>query len=209
MTRIKCAIGIILLSVVASGVYIWQADTASPPEKQQISRAAAPKAPTSQPLRSLYPSEPKRLQITSLNIDARIAPTGQTKSGEMESPKDRLVTGWYKYGYLPGSLGNAVVAGHSWHTTGRGIFASLDTITHGDTIRLSTDASVQEYVVTETRTFDANHPFTEDIFGPSTKARLNLVTCTGAWNAKIKRYENRFVVFSEFVKEQPISNSRP
>lgn len=210
MTRVKLVVGAVFLGMLVSGAYVWQANTVSPPAEPIRRSTIAPKAHASQPiLRSLTPSEPKRLQIDALNIDANIMPTGQTKSGEMESPKDRLTTGWYKYGYLPGSLGNAVIAGHSWHTTGRGIFASLDTIKHGDTIRLTTETSIQEYAVTETKTFDANHPLTEDIFGPSIKARLNLVTCTGAWNGETKRYEDRFIVFSEFVKEQPIGNSKP
>lgn len=212
MTRTKLTAGFIAFIVVASGIYAWnvtQSTTPASTKQPAHTITATPVAHASQPARSLSPSEPKRLQIASLNIDTTVVPTGQTKSGEMQSPEDRSTTGWYKYGYLPGSLGNAVIAGHSWHTQGRGVFASLDTIKPGGTIRLTTDTNLQEYTVTEIKTFDGNHPLTEDIFGASTKARLNLVTCTGAWDKEARRYKDRLVVFSEFAREQPADEPKP
>lgn len=211
MTRTKLAAGF-TLAIVLSGIsYAWQAvQSTTPPSTKQPAQSVitTPKAHASQPVpRSLSPSEPKQLQIASLNIDTTVIPTGQTKSGEMQSPEDRSTTGWYKYGYLPGSLGNTVIAGHSWHAQGRGVFASLNAVKPSDTIRLTTNTSIQEYTVTETKTFDSNHPLTEDIFGASTKARLNLVTCTGRWDKETKRYKDRLVVFSEFVREQPVNET--
>lgn len=210
MTRKRLVAGFIALSIILCGTFAWRlhitpATTEQPTQKPTEVRTHTPQHAS----RSLNPSEPTQLQIPSLNINTPVLPVGQTKTGEMEAPKDRNVTGWYKYGYLPGSLGNAVIAGHSWHTTGRGIFASLEKIMPGDTIRLTTSTHIQEYVARELKTFNADHPLTEDIFGASTKSRLNLVTCTGGWDKEARRYKDRLVVFSEFVREDPISESKP
>jgi hypothetical protein len=39
-----------------------------------------------------------------------------------------------------------------------------------------------------------------DIFGPTSKTRLNLITCNGTYNRAQQNYDRRLVVYSEAVQ---------
>jgi len=38
-----------------------------------------------------------------------------------------------------------------------------------------------------------------EIFGPTDKKRLNLITCNGEWIQSLKTYSDRLVVFTEQI----------
>lgn len=207
MTRRRAVIGtclLVLFTTAGLAISFSQKSSQRPARAAKQPTSSTATKPTSPKpiLHSLVPSEPTQLAIPALGITSSVESVGQTKTGDMESPKARNVTGWYKFGYLPGSLGNSVIAGHSWHVQGRGVFASLGKLTVGDHLKLTTRSSMQTYAVTGTKTLPNDHTLTDDIFGPSDKARLNLITCTGAWDKQTQRYADRLVVFSEFVSEK-------
>ena len=154
-----------------------------------------------QPIMSLQPSEPLRLIIPKLGIDADIVYVGLTKTGEMASPSSPHAVAWFKGGYLPGSLGNSVMAAHYWHTEGRGAFYNLDKLQRGDEIMVKTAYGTQIFAVMSKESYAGSTDTTEEVFGNSDTSRLNLITCTGPWNHKQQSYQQRLVVFSEFKRE--------
>lgn len=166
--------------------------------------SAEPTPPVEQPKMSLAPSEPHRITIEKLGIDAQITAVGLTKNGEMDTPGPKDIVGWYKTGYLPGSRGNAVLAGHYWHKTGRGIFYNLQQLAPGDTLRVTTSQRLIYFRVESSATHLATDDISKEVFGPSDTARLNLVTCTGPWIEKLQRYRDRFIVFATFEYEEPL-----
>lgn len=197
---------IIVALVATAGLFLLQsqkpeANTAKPAQVQTHSSVAKQPHIPPQPKMSLMPDVPTRLQISALNINVVVEQIGLTADNNMDAPKEPLIAGWYRGGYLPGSLGNSVIAGHSWHTKGKGVFADLAKLKPGDVIMLNTKYSVQEYRVTSTEQYPAELKATDAIFGPSDTANLNLITCTGKWNAEKKRYEDRLVVHTTFQKE--------
>jgi LPXTG-site transpeptidase (sortase) family protein len=157
------------------------------------------------PPMSLVQEEPARIIIPKLAVQAVVERVGRTKDDEMQAPASKDTVGWFAGGYIPGSLGNAVMAGHSWHAQGRGVFWQLDRLRPGDQIRLETATQRQTFTVTKTHTYPARTTLVQDIFGPSDRARLNLITCVGKWNPQDKSYTDRLVVFTEFTREQPLA----
>jgi hypothetical protein len=49
------------------------------------------------------------------------------------------------------------------------------------------------------KSYDYQDAPVQEIFGPTTKQALNLVTCDGVWIPSAKSYSKRLVVFSELV----------
>lgn len=157
---------------------------------------------SSQPIAmSLTPAEPRKLYIPRLGLSAPIESSGIDGRGEMAMPSGREKVGWFKQGYLPGALGNSVLAGHSKHASGPGAFHDIHTLVIGDEITVTTDTSVMTFTVTGQKVMHADTTELEEVFGADQKAKVNLVTCTGPWNSTIKRFRDRLIVFSEFSHE--------
>ena len=117
----------------------------------------------------------------------------------MDVPKTDHTVGWYKLGYKPGEKGNAVFAGHLDKADGSpAVFWKISDLKAGDKI-MTTDSKGKSYTFTVTRLtkypYDA-FPLNE-VFGNSDKAKLNLITCEGAWNSAERIYSHRLVVYSQ------------
>jgi sortase A len=144
---------------------------------------------------------PIQLQIPTLAIDAKVQDVGIAKSGAMGIPSNFTDVAWYKYGPVPGAIGNAVIDGHLDNAVSLpGVFKHLGDIHIGDDIYV-VNASGQQlhFKVTKTESLDYNSTSTDEIFGPSATSNLILITCGGTWNQSIKEYSNRLIVFSTLV----------
>jgi LPXTG-site transpeptidase (sortase) family protein len=143
-----------------------------------------------------------KVVIPAINVSAEVQHVGIGKSGRMAVPTNYADVGWYKYGTVPGRAGNAVVAGHVDNGFGlSGVFNRLSELDKDDEIIVE-DRQGQRLVfrVVETRTFDSATEDTEEIFGPSERARLHLITCEGEWIPEKKTYSDRRVVTAQFEK---------
>jgi LPXTG-site transpeptidase (sortase) family protein len=155
-----------------------------------------------EPLTTLAPvGLPSRLIIESLNIDQRIESVGLTATGAMDTPKDPSGIGWFAQGFRPGAPGNAVITGHyGWKNNRPAAFDKLSDLKTGDII-LATDnvGKTYSFTVDKVKIYkrDAIVP---EIFASSDDSHLNLITCSGEWNVKLKEYENRLVVFTTKTK---------
>lgn len=150
-------------------------------------------------------SGPSRLRIPKLEIDSNIQHVGITSKGNMGVPvgKDKWVdVGWYKLGPKPGQIGNAVISGHLDNAIGmNAVFSDLERLEAGDELIVK-DASGKEikFRVTHKGTYDYREAPLQDIFGPTDKKRLNLITCAGDWIQSKKTYSHRLVVYSEAIE---------
>lgn len=126
---------------------------------------------------------------------------GLTSKGFMDVPKNENNVGWYKYGAKPGEQGNAVFAGHlDTYTTTNGVFGNIDKLKNGDDIFvLDNQDNPVQYKVSDVEIYNAHEAPLKEIFGPSDKARLNLITCAGNWDKRAHQYTKRRVVYSELV----------
>lgn len=190
---------ILSIILVAGGVFamtgvkalFYNPDTEVPaPSQMQIARAEEISIPI---------SNPSRLRIPAIDVDAAIQHVGVNEKGNMANPSGFKDVGWYKYGPQPGASGSAAIAGHLDNGLGRpAVFWRLNELQAGDEIIVEAeDGSVRKFKVTGSKTYPYDDVPTEVIFNPAGSIRLNLITCAGNWIAKEKTYDERLIVFAE------------
>lgn len=145
---------------------------------------------------------PASLSIPKLGVNADVESVGMNARGEMDTPKNVNNVAWYSLGYKPGDKGSAVFAGHLDTASGApSVFYNISQLKTGDTITVSDSSGKQyTYKVTETRQYPYNKFPLQEVFGSADKARLNLITCGGAWDENSQNYSQRTVVYSELVE---------
>ncbi|WP_227395716.1 class F sortase [Jeotgalibacillus aurantiacus] len=146
---------------------------------------------------------PSRLVIPAINVDAVINPYGlDPESGGMAVPDNGEEVAWYEPGYKPGQKGNAVLAGHVDSEKAPAVFWDLKELTEGDEIHVYDESGkMLTYVVTKTEIYDRNEAPIQEIFGVSSKEKLNLITCTGYFDRDIRNYVDRMVVYTELKSD--------
>jgi LPXTG-site transpeptidase (sortase) family protein len=146
-------------------------------------------------------ADPVRLTIPKLRIDAPVLRVGLTSQGYMDIPRGAFEIGWFERGTRPGNRGNAVFAGHLDTTLGTpGAFAHLSDLRPGDIVEVQDTGNVtRRFKVVRQEIYDqANAPM-QEIFGPSDRSRLQLITCDGVWLKDKRIYSQRLVVYTELV----------
>src|SRR6185369_16068103 len=144
------------------------------------------------------PSDPVRLIIPALSIDAKVQYTGLNSKGSMGVPTNFTDVAWYKNGTVPGKLGSAVIDGHVDNGLGlAGVFKHLGDLKDGDDVYVVTkDGSKLHFVVSDTEMYPYTDAPGEQIFASSDKAWLNLITCAGTWVRGKDTYNERLVVYT-------------
>ncbi|HEX2910545.1 MAG TPA: class F sortase [Chloroflexia bacterium] len=144
---------------------------------------------------------PYKIRIPAIGIDTYVERVGVLKDGTMDVPKNIWNTAWFgNGGYMPGSPGNAVIAGHLDAPGSKAVFWDLDKLKAGDRIFLSDQAGKElVFQVAELQVYPVNNAPLNTIFGPSSESRLNLITCSGVFNRAARLYDKRLIVFSKLV----------
>lgn len=145
-------------------------------------------------------SYPKTLSVPSLDIESRVEFVGTTYSGAMAIPQGIQNVGWYKYGTIPGNIGNSVFAGHVDNALGtNGVFSDLDKIQRGEEIEITNiDGDIYTYIVDDMETVSWTDAPNEKIFlGDGENAGIVLITCTGDWDKVSDTYSERLVVYAK------------
>jgi LPXTG-site transpeptidase (sortase) family protein len=144
---------------------------------------------------------PLRISIPALGVDAAVIDVGIAKSGHMAVPQSFTEVGWYRYGPAPGELGSAVMAGHVDNGLGlKAVFARLDELNIGNDIYVTmSDGRKLHFVVSDIEVYAYQSVPSSVVFGQQDTARLNLITCEGAWVQGDKTYDHRVVIFSTLV----------
>ena len=144
---------------------------------------------------------PALIEIPAIDARAEVIPLGQTADGNMAAPADIHTIGWYEPGAKPGGNGNAVMAGHVDGLTSPGTFYNLKKLEKGDQIHITgTDGTELTFAVVEKQAYPPDDAPLNDIFGAGSKPNLNLITCTGIFNAGTGDYDERLVVYTELVE---------
>lgn len=143
-------------------------------------------------------SQPMRLLIPKIAVDARVESVGLTTTGAMDIPKDQFNVAWYNRGPKPGEKGSAVIDGHlDGENQTEAVFKDLKNVVVGDTIKVVNEQGQHLiFIVRKSKLYKANDDTTE-IFKDTSGYYLNLITCAGRWNDEHHDYEERLVVFAE------------
>lgn len=194
-----------VIILAAFDVLIWHSvlssKTPAPAARVAVVETAPVEVPP-EPPEAVVPQGvglPLRIEIPSIAVDAAIEHVALAADGKMDVPKDPLDTGWYSPGPRPGDAGSAAIAGHvDWKHGATGVFAALRKVKPGDAVRVRDDrGEVIAFAVREVRKYDPDADATEVFNSNDGKAHLNLITCTGSWDSRAKRYSERLVVFTD------------
>lgn len=145
--------------------------------------------------------KPIRLKIPKINIDAHIENVGLTSEGAMDVPQSPENVAWLASGPRPGEKGISVIAGHfGWRNGILAAFDNLSGLRAGDKLYVEDNNGLTATFVVLELKIVLKDDDTSIVFESSDeKARLNLITCEGAWDKTDKSYSNRLVVFAERI----------
>ncbi|WP_405880455.1 class F sortase [Streptomyces sp. NBC_01136] len=195
--------GILLLALSVLGGHGKPSVPFSPSSKPHSATALAPWSAANRPLGKHLPrSEPTRLLIPKISVDAPFTTLALDSSGKLRPPpgNDTNLVGWYTKGVSPGEAGAAIIAGHVDTTTSAAVFADLRELEEGDRFKVErADGREASFVVDSAETF-AKDDFPDDrVYADTRDAEVRLITCAGDYDHSAKDYTENLVVFAHLV----------
>lgn len=156
-----------------------------------------PVAPPSSTVTAAVP-RPIGLRIDTLEVAAPVEPYGVDESGQMAVPNNVTEVAWYRFGPKPGEPGSAVLAAHvDLAGSGPGVFFDLDTLEEDDQITVTyEDGSETVFRVVARGVYEKEELPLDVIFSRQGPPVLTLITCGGAFNRNISRYDSNIVVYA-------------
>lgn len=144
------------------------------------------------------PTDPVKLIISSIGVNARVDGLGTTADGLIAVPKSYGTAGWYNKGATVGQAGPAVFVGHYTGGAG-GVFDKLGDVNEGDLVTVqNAKGETFTYRIAAKAEYDKNNVPMTEIFRKSDTSRLEIITCSGKWQSN--NYNNRLVVTAELVQ---------
>ncbi len=114
--------------------------------------------------------------------------------GVMEVPVDYDDVGWFTGGGRPGSHGPTIIAGHVDSGWGPAVFARLSELVPGDTVEvIDVDGARFGYEVVSVEDHPRDRFPTAQVFGPTSRDELRVITCHGYDDAAAEYLDNRVV----------------
>jgi hypothetical protein len=154
---------------------------------RQIALAAAG------PMRDV--SLPIRVRIPAIGVDSPLGRLGVDAAGALVPPTDFARAGWFAAGPVPGDIGPAVIAGHVDSRDGPAVFFRLADLAAGDEILVErADGTTARFTVSRTARYPKDGFPTEEVYGPTPRAELRLITCGGEFDADRRSYRDNIVV---------------
>jgi sortase (surface protein transpeptidase) len=152
-------------------------------------------------------SEPLRVRVPSVGIDAPLIHLGLDRDGAVAVPPMGVPTeaGWYTGNPAPGQRGVAVIVGHVDTSGGRAVFYPLGNVVPGAAVYVDrADRRPAEFRVTSIEVVDKAQFPADRVYGASAKdtsassaPELRLITCGGAFDGQ--HYADNLVVYAELV----------
>jgi LPXTG-site transpeptidase (sortase) family protein len=179
--------------------------TFAPGPRAQSKQPAAPTATAfdATPLRPPYvaPSAAARLVIPAIGVDAPLTPVGVTAEGEVESPAEGGVVGWYNLSPPPGPRGNSVLVGHVDYHGKPAVFWRLRELKPGDLVQYREADGAKTFAVEWVQSFPANAAPIDTIFASTSAGKITLITCEGVFDPRTRNYLHRLVVRAAYKAE--------
>ncbi|MEU0968950.1 class F sortase [Streptomyces sp. NPDC005917] len=147
-------------------------------------------------------SEPTRLLIPKISVDAPFTTLELAPSGQLRPPPaaDTNLVGWYADGAAPGEEGTAIIAGHVDTKTSAAVFVRLDELGPGDRFAvLRADGTTANFAVDSSDTFAKEDFPSERVYADTRRPEVRLITCAGDYDHNVKDYTENLVVFAHLV----------
>lgn len=176
--------------------------TTSSPSPAPTSSTRAPSPATASPtsssapvVRALPPSDPTRVVIPSIGVNASVVSLGLTSAGALQVPTGPTPLGWFTGSPAPGSDGPAVLAGHVTYNGARGVFFKLSQLKTGDTVQVARgDGRTAVFTVTSVASYSKDTFPTGLVYGHTDGPELRLITCAGDYDPTRHYYPDNLVV---------------
>lgn len=145
------------------------------------------------------------IAIPAIGVTAGLESLGGPRTADVLSlptpplARAALQAGWYQFSAVPGSAGNAVIVGHVDTYTGPGVFYNLYQLLPGEAVYVNTGGTRQRFKVTSAREMPKARFPVNQVFGPTKKHMLWLITCGGAFDFRSGHYLDNIVVSAIWV----------
>ncbi|MFD9792155.1 class F sortase [Streptomyces sp. NPDC059070] len=179
-------------AVAPGGAAPSRAPAAVPPAAE--TRAGRPGAP-------LAPSEPVRVRIPAIRVDAPVMRLGLGRDGSLDVPPPGRsdTAGWYQDGTAPGADGTAVLAGHVDDARGPAVFYALGALKKGVRIEVArADRRTAVFTVDAVEVYPNDAFPDRRVYGPAGRPELRVITCGGGFSEK-SGYRGNVVVFAHLT----------
>lgn len=147
------------------------------------------------------PNDPKKITISPIDVQAYIQKVGVDQNKEVAVPTNLFLVGWFVDTVRPGQKGLSLIDGHVSGRRNDGVFKNLHKLKKGDqySVELGNNKTIS-YRVIDKKSVKVSEAvsvmFSQD---PTVSHQLNLVTCSGSYDAQNRSYDERLVVMSEQI----------
>lgn len=147
------------------------------------------------------PTEPKYISLPTISAQGFIQKVSIDQNGQIATPNNVNLAGWYVNSAAPGQPGLSIIVGHVDGYTSPGIFLHLNKLQPGTAFTLQLgNGTILTYSVMQVTAVDASSAvsvlFSQN---PSVKSQLNLITCGGTFNSAARSYEQRIIVSAKLL----------
>ncbi|MCX4751069.1 class F sortase [Kitasatospora sp. NBC_01287] len=142
------------------------------------------------------PSDPVRIRIPSIRVDAPVTGLGLDPDRHLSTPPVAVknLVGWYRDGASPGAVGNAIAIGHVDTMTGPAVFYLLGLLHPGDLVEVTRrDHRIAVFTIDAVRVYPKSAFPDTAVYGPTRRSELHLITCGGSYD-KRSGYQSNTVV---------------
>jgi len=144
---------------------------------------------------------PVRVRIPSIDVDSPLASLGVDGAGALIPPADVATAGWFAGGPVPGEVGPSVIAAHVDSYQGPAVFFRLRELAAGDAILVDrADGTTARFTVSRTDRFPKDAFPSDDVYGPTPRAELRLITCGGEFDRSRRSYVDNVVVYAALAR---------
>ncbi|MGW2812326.1 class F sortase [Streptomyces sp. NPDC001415] len=153
------------------------------------------------PVESLPPSEPVRIKIPSIRVDAPVMGLGlgPDRSLDVPPPGNTNMAGWYRGGTAPGARGTAVMAGHVDDSRGPAVFYALGALKKGSQVEVTReDGRTAVFEVDAVEVYENDSFPDAKVYGAAARPELRLITCGGGFSEKTG-YRGNVVAFAHLT----------
>lgn len=145
-------------------------------------------------------ARPVAVTVPTIGVSSDLARLGRAADGAIEVPADWQQAGWYRKGPKPGQVGPAVILGHVDSRAGPAVFHRLRELRPGDAIHVDrADGTTVTFVVDSVERHAKTRFPSDEVYLPTLRPTLRLVTCGGAFDAASGHYRDNVVVFASLA----------
>ena len=145
-------------------------------------------------------AEPLRVRVPAIGVDSSLVELGVDDDGALVPPADFDRAGWFAGGPAPGTVGPSVIAGHVDSRDGPAVFFRLGELAGGDEVLVDrADGTTARFAVTGAERVPKDRFPTQQVYGPTPRAELRLITCGGEFDRDRRSYRDNVVVTARLV----------